>query len=224
MITNTKQFFKENSYLVIKNFLPKDVSNILYSYTLKKVNKLAAKLEHPTDYKFHNDDWDGFRKCKVGDDNKESYYWNFYGDELTDTILEGSVNYVKDYTGIEIIPTYSFLRLYQYEDDLFKHIDRPSCEISATICLGYNISNVDQNVYPNYIWPICINKNGETLPIKLEIGDMLIYRGCDLEHWRPKFKGLNQAQTFLHFQEKTDNNNSSLYDGRKNLGLPKKIK
>jgi mRNA-degrading endonuclease YafQ of YafQ-DinJ toxin-antitoxin module len=75
MITNTKQFFKENSYLVIKNFLPKDVSNILYSYTLKKVNKLAAKLEHPTDYKFHNDDWDGFRKDL---DHVKSDFWLTY--------------------------------------------------------------------------------------------------------------------------------------------------
>ena len=35
--------------------------------------------------------------------------------------------------------------------------------------------------------------------INLKVGDMLVYSGCDLEHWREPFKGDNCAQVFLHY-------------------------
>ena len=49
---------------------------------------------------------------------------------------------------------------------------------------------------------------------------MLIYRGCDLFHWREPLKAFNHAQVFLHYNEKNGKNNI-LYDGRTTLGLPK---
>ena len=30
-------------------------------------------------------------------------------------------------------------------------------------------------------------------------GDMIVYRGCEIEHWREKFEGNNHAQVFLHY-------------------------
>ena len=35
--------------------------------------------------------------------------------------------------------------------------------------------------------------------VDLEIGDMLIYEGCKLEHWREPFEGDNCGQVFLHY-------------------------
>jgi hypothetical protein len=37
--------------------------------------------------------------------------------------------------------------------------------------------------------------------VDLEPGDMLIYSGCDLEHWREEFKGKNCGQVFLHYNK-----------------------
>jgi hypothetical protein len=50
---------------------------------------------------------------------------------------------------------------------------------------------------------------------------MLIYRGCDLEHWREPFEGETCGQVFLHYNnEDSDIEGQKLYDGRICLGLP----
>ena len=49
-------------------------------------------------------------------------------------------------------------------------------------------------------------------------GDMIIYRGCEIEHWREPLWGNNHAQAFLHYNEK-DGEYDIPYDGRPLLGL-----
>ena len=56
--------------------------------------------------------------------------------------------------------------------------------------------------------------------IKLNPSDMLIYNGCELEHWRDEFKGDICSQVFLHYNIKNDKGSSNLYDQRLHLGLP----
>ena len=58
------------------------------------------------------------------------------------------------------------------------------------------------------------------VPVNLEPGDMLIYKGCDLFHWREKFEGEHHLQAFLHYNDKNGPYGDNLYDGRENLGLP----
>ena len=53
---------------------------------------------------------------------------------------------------------------------------------------------------------------------------MLIYRGCELEHWRNKFEGDICTQVFLHYNEVNEKSKDNLYDGRLHLGLPAKFK
>ena len=106
-------------------------------------------------------------------------------------------------TGKELVPTYSYHRLYTTGTELKKHSDRPSCEISTTLCLGYDVSNVDASKYPDWDWPMFIEEpNGEEIPVHMKPGDMIIYRGCELKHWREPFWGNNHAQVFLHYNEK----------------------
>jgi hypothetical protein len=42
-------------------------------------------------------------------------------------------------------------------------------------------------------WSIFLEPSGEEgkegIEVKLEAGDMLMYQGCDLEHWREPFTG-----------------------------------
>jgi len=61
------------------------------------------------------------------------------------------------------------------------------------------------------------------LPISLSPGDALIYRGCDIEHWREEFVGLNNAQVFFHWNEK-DGEFNKLYDDRPLMGINMKDK
>ena len=49
---------------------------------------------------------------------------------------------------------------------------------------------------------------------------MLIYKGCDLEHWREPFTGQNCGQVFFHYNRKTKEAELNKYDKRPMLGLP----
>ena len=52
--------------------------------------------------------------------------------------------------------------------------------------------------YEGEQWPIYMNGT----PLYQEPGDLVIYRGCEIEHHRKPLKGKNQAQVFLHYNNK----------------------
>jgi hypothetical protein len=57
--------------------------------------------------------------------------------------------------------------------------------------------------------------------VELNVGDMLIYSGCELEHWREPFQGNLCGQVFLHYNHADGPfAKSNLYDKRAMLGLP----
>ena len=73
-------------------------------------------------------------------------------------------------------------------ETLLAHRDRPACEISSTIFVGGDP------------WEIHINSyDGSSHVVQQEPGDALIYRGCDLIHWREEFEGKEHAQVFIHY-------------------------
>ena len=61
------------------------------------------------------------------------------------TLLEILWPTIEEVIGEEILPSYTYSRLYLNGNELKKHIDRPSCEISLTIQLGRS---------HHYAWPI----------------------------------------------------------------------
>ena len=74
-------------------------------------------------------------------------------------------------------------------------------------------------------WPIYLEPSEEVgkkgRKVNLKPGDMLVYRGCDLEHWRDKFKGTECVQVFLHYNNsKTPGAKENIFDNRKHVGLP----
>lgn len=92
----------------------------------------------------------------------------------------------------ELLPTYSYSRLYSNGDELLKHTDRPACEVSITIQLGRS---------HHYAWPIYMGNNR----YDLAEGDGVIYSGCDVDHWREKCngpEGYYSGQLFMHFVRK----------------------
>lgn len=215
---NTDQiqnYFKENKYVVIKNFLDENSVGLIYRYCITRVMAMDYKYFH--DEKAYKKDWDG-----EWEDPQAYGCYSAYGDALMDSVLLASTKNIASYTGLDLLPNYSYWRMYQHKSILEKHQDRNSCEISATICLGYDISNLTEED-KDYVWPIFVKStDGYDLQIDLSPGDMLIYRGCDLEHWRDPFKGLSQAQVFVHYNEKKSDDQSCL-DGRPIIGIPKKL-
>jgi hypothetical protein len=109
---------------------------------------------------------------------------------------------MQKHTDLELLPTYSFARIYRKGDELKRHKDRPSCDVSATVTLGFIADS---------LWPIHADNSG---PIVLDVGDMLIYRGCEVEHWREPFKGGVWVQVFLHYVDANGPHKEWAFDKR----------
>ena len=218
MIEQIQEHFKQHKYVVIKNFLDPKTAALFYQYSIIKVQRTAFLIENDPDN--YCKLWDG----EFGDKQIGGNSYACYGDVLMDSLLAQSVDDISTYTGLDLLPTYSYWRFYQPDDKLIRHVDRNSCEISTSLCLGYDVSNVDSKIYPNYNWPMFVDdKNYEKgMPVRMEPGDLVIYRGLEVEHWREPFIGLNHAQVFMHFNDKNGPFNNFL-DGRPLLGIPKKF-
>jgi hypothetical protein len=59
--------------------------------------------------------------------------YSHYADPVMETLLVKMLPVMKQQTGLDLIPTYSYARAYKKGDTLHRHKDRPSCEISTTI-------------------------------------------------------------------------------------------
>ena len=116
-----------------------------------------------------------------------------HGHPLLDAILLWTHPLIERHTGCELCPTYSYARIYRHNDELKAHRDRPSCEISATLTLDYR---------SDYLWPIWVESNDKDIDVPLDRGDLMIYKGCEVKHWRDKFTGKTWIQVFLHYINK----------------------
>jgi len=216
--TDSAEFFKKNNYVVINQFISIEEAFFLYDYTKLAALRLAT-LEQTQTKITHRDE----QQFGMFNDTQVNGVYSQYGDLVFDTLMARKLPMIEKITGLELLNNYSYNRLYTTGSELVRHIDRPSCEISTTLCLGYDVSNMDLEKYTNYDWPMYIGpsdgkKGTEGTPIHMKPGDMVIYRGCEIEHWREPFEGLNHAQVFFHYNEKNEDGQKE-YDGRPALGL-----
>jgi hypothetical protein len=134
-----------------------------------------------------------------------------YADPLTETILQNSLEHVEELTGKKIHPTYSFSRVYVKGDVLKPHVDRPACEISVTV----NVATSGE------LWPIWMKVLGkEPVNFLLEPGDAVVYKGCEVTHWRDVAdKTEVNAQFMLHYVDQNGPHASYKFDNRAGLGV-----
>jgi hypothetical protein len=114
-------------------------------------------------------------------------------------------------TGKLLNPTYTYARIYYTGAEMAIHKDRPSCEYSTTIC----ISNDPE---PWEIWFETLT--GEHKAIYLEPGDLIVYKGDVLNHWRTPYTGTRQTQAFLHYVDRKGKYRDYKYDHRPYIGYP----
>lgn len=198
--------FKEQHYQVIKNLISPDVAELGYRYLLNKRRVFTFlhqnKLINP--FSTH---WGWMDDPTVKDT------WATYGDVFFDTILAEKKEAIEKAIDFKLVETYTYGRLYKHGDILKRHKDRPSCQISATMFLG------------GEPWSIYVDNTGGTnnpgIKVDLEPGDCLMYRGCELEHWRDQFKGEICGQVFFHYNDANDPmSEKNKFDDRPILGLP----
>lgn len=121
---------------------------------------------------------------------------------------------ISELCGATVLPTYSYIRVYQSGDDLKKHSDRDSCEISVTLNLGGDCD-----------WPIYIERSdGTTACVTMKPGDAMLYLGCRAMHWRDSIPGTKCVQVFLHYVDSNGPKACNYFDksniGRKQLHQP----
>jgi len=150
-----------------------------------------------------------------------------HGAPIFDSLLEQLLPNFEIASGKKLYPTYAYARLYAPGEELKIHTDRPSCEISATLTLGF-----EGNVWPIYMGDCDETKSLEKLidmegferwvknvsRIDMNVGDAIIYKGQEKLHWREPYKeGQWQAQVFLHYVDANGPNAEWKYDKRKKL-------
>ena len=211
-----------NKYQVIKGAVSYELANFVFNYFLLKRD--AVKFMYDNNLTYDNG------MLGTWTDQQIPNTFSCYADNVMETLLVKVLPVMQKETGLDLCPTYSYARAYKNGDELKRHKDRPSCEISTTINLG------------GEPWPIFIDGTGANNVINerqnlvkpgapagtkvlLEVGDMLVYSGSELEHWREPFDGNICGQVFLHYNHVNgpfaDKNR---FDGRAKLGLPSGVK
>ena len=132
-----------------------------------------------------------------------------YADTLMESILLHLQPTMEQATGLSLFPTYSYLRIYETGAVLTRHKDRHACEISASLTLGYDAPES---------WPIWLDIHQQPRSITLNRGDMLVYKGRDLAHWRERFDGKYWIQAFFHYVDANGPLASHKFDGRGGIG------
>jgi hypothetical protein len=113
---------------------------------------------------------------------------SFYEDPLISSLLESKKETMEKISKLQLLPSYCYWRAYIHGSILKSHKDRGSCEVSVTI----NLDSCESK------WPI--HMDGTWLD--LDVGDAVLYMGCDVEHGRNPFEGRYCAQAFLHYVQK----------------------
>ena len=135
-----------------------------------------------------------------------------YGIPISEVLLGMLTPLVAETAGVPLHPTYSYSRLYLKGAELEPHKDRPSCEISATLTVGFRAPA---------IWPIFVkSRDDRDIPVDLAPGDFLVYQGAELSHWRETFVGDWHLQIFLHYVRQGGDFDAFKFDSRPRLGAP----
>jgi len=134
-----------------------------------------------------------------------------YADPLIEVVLKTSQSTVEEAVGKELLPTYSYSRIYQPTEELKPHVDRPSCEYSVTVSIA-NKGGISP-IYTQY-------KDDAAEKHVLSPGDAVIYKGCEAKHWRkPMEAGQLIVQFMLHYVDKNGPHAGYCFDTRPSLGV-----
>lgn len=181
--------FDTQGYSVLRRFLDEELRVKLLGHALKRAKDSA----------------------EFSDDKQVPGTPAIYGDRVMDRLLARLAPTVGGLVGRQVVPTYSYFRVYRPGDVLPKHLDRPACQISMTMSLGYEAPAP---------WPIWFEpKDAGPVALTLAPGDAVMYRGMDVPHWRDAFIGTYAAQVFLHWVDANGPYSEWKFDKRKGLTL-----
>ena len=138
------------------------------------------------------------------------------------SFLWGMTPAIEELTGKALLPTYSYFRLYRSGDICRVHSDRPSCEHSLSLTLGYS---------DDLPWPLEVSSRPIDEPyeradedfapdeprtaIPMKVGDAVLYRGVHRAHGRTTPNPNRwSAHLFLHWVAKDGPFADQAFDGQ----------
>ena len=212
--------FKKDKYCIIRQAISKDLAAFVANYfsIKKQVYDTCRQTRFISPFEILLGKYEG-----AGEQIPHTY--SHYSDIAMETLMLKCQAMMEKTTGLKLTPAYTFARIYKNGDVLKRHKDRFSCEISTTM-------NLAGDPWPIYLSPnenvgipdgkkITVESKAKGIKVDLKPGDMLVYSGCELEHWRNKFKGKECIQVFLHYNNcKTPGAKDNMFDKRPHLGLP----
>ena len=212
--------FKKKKYVIIRQAISKDLASFVANYfsIKKQVHDTCVKHKYISPF-------ETLLGYYEGEDEQIPHTYSCYSDIAMEALMLKCQPQMEKVTGLKLYPAYTYARIYKKGDELKRHKDRFSCEISTTMNLG-------GDDWPIYLEPDptkggtkpgvgYVSDNTKGVRVDLKPGDMLVYSGCELEHWREKFKGKECIQVFLHYNNrKTSGAKDNMYDKRPHLGLP----
>lgn len=191
--------------ILIKEFLPKQVLNILYSYCI---------------FKYSN-------KNEFEIDSQTSSLAADYGDFLMETILDFSTPVVEQNVNKKLFPTYSYLRVYDKGSDLKIHTDRPACEYTVALCIGADpvnepydlfVGEIDESSdYKYYDSKKTYNRYKIDHKFSMLPNNAVIFKGMEKIHWREVCHHDHFITVFLHYVDQEGEYKENKYDKRVSL-------
>jgi hypothetical protein len=188
-MTDLADLFAQKKYVVVRSCLKDPELSLLYRYACKRAQIGTMFL-----------------------DGTSSGAWSAPGDCFMDGLLVDLLPFAEEVSRAKLFPTYSYFRVYSRGDVLEKHTDRPSCEISLSLCLGYQAERP---------WPLQVEGPAGASSVELAPGDGLLYRGIECPHWREPMDGEQTAQVFLHYVDQNGPYAEWKYDKRPALSFKK---
>jgi len=188
-MTDLADLFAQKKYVVVRSCVKDPELSLLYRYACKRAQIGTMFL-----------------------DGTSSGAWSAPGDCFMDGLLMDLLPFAEEVSRAKLFPTYSYFRVYSRGDVLEKHTDRPSCEISLSLCLGYQAERP---------WPLQVEGPAGASSVELAPGDGLLYRGIECPHWREPMDGEQAAQVFLHYVDQNGPYAEWKYDKRPALSFKK---
>ena len=213
--------FKKDNYTIIRKAIEKDLENFNLNNLLvkKQVFETCLKTKYISPYE---DMLGNYEDEELG---QVLNTYCCYADVAMETLMLKCQPMIEKATGLKLYPAYSYARVYKKGDELKRHKDRFSCEISSTMNLGGDDWPIYLSPYENVGVSngkdITEVSKAKGIKVNLKPGDMLIYKGIEIEHWREKFKGKECIQVFFHYNDsKTPGAKDNMFDRKPHLGLP----
>jgi hypothetical protein len=104
---------------------------------------------------------------------------SIYDEETARFVQQQITALVNRITPAPVRPSHCQVSVYQPGAFLRRHKDQPQYVWNLSL-----VVDAEPEVEEAGAWPICVEVDGQTREVRLEIGDAVLYRGSEFTHWR----------------------------------------